>query len=241
MTASATSFALLVLLGIAAGGGAWLITALDAPSTAIREWAVQRPWTEAPLLAVEKWTSYQGLELATIVLAGWMVVRRRFRLAVLVVAVMFVTTELTHFAKAAFGRDRPIWQDADHLVQSGSFPSGHTSTIAAFAGLVIVVAFLESQRSATRWLASTAAAAAVVVVCADRLLLGRHYPSDLLGGVLLGVGVLLVGMAVLSVVQPGTGAETDVDADEKADAKRDAITVDDAPLGERERVLSRSA
>ena len=43
-----------------------------------------------------------------------------------------------------------------------------------------------------------------VVVYLDRVLLGRHFPSDVAGGALLGVGVVLVGLAAYSPlpVQP---------------------------------------
>ena len=36
------------------------------------------------------------------------------------------------------------------------------------------------------------------MVCLDRVLLGRHYPSDVVGGVLLGAGMVLLGLAVYS-------------------------------------------
>lgn len=229
VAASVTSFILVLLLGVAAVHGWAGAAALDAPAAALREWAVERPWTEDLLLRAEVVLGYDGLTLATVALAGWLLLRRRLSAALLVVGVMFATKELTQLGKAWFGRERPTWQDADALLQSGSYTSAHASTVAAFAGLVVALTILGTRRAATRWLVAGAAAALVLVVCADRLLLGRHYPTDLLGGVLLGLGLVLLGVAVLPGLQVGT------------DDERDATPVGDAPLGERERVLSRSA
>ena len=35
-----------------------------------------------------------------------------------------------------------------------------------------------------------------VAVCLDRVLLGRHYPSDVVAGSVLGVSMVLLGIAV---------------------------------------------
>jgi membrane-associated phospholipid phosphatase len=75
----------------------------------------------------------------------------------------------------------------------------------------------------------------VLLVCADRLLLGRHYPTDLVGGILLGGTVALLGAALLPV------RRVDEVVQRAQDDERDAIHVDDAPPVERELVLSRSA
>ena len=64
-----------------------------------------------------------------------------------------------------------------------SFPSGHASSVTAFGGIVIVLVIDAGpplQHPAAR--RTSRARSLVVVVCADRVLLGRHYPSDVIGG-----------------------------------------------------------
>lgn len=199
LLASLTPFGLFVLLGVAVDLG-WLGTArVDAPSAGIRAWAVDRPWSEGTLLLVEKAFATQGLTIATLVLAGLLLLTRRVRAAVLVVAVMLATRELTAVTKDLFGRDRPAWQDSDLFHHAGSYPSGHAAGTAALGALTVVVVLLAGRRPVVQRVVSAAVVLLVVVVCADRLLLGRHYVTDLVGGVLLAVGLVLLGMALLDV------------------------------------------
>ena len=198
LLASVTSFALFVLLGVSVNHG-WLGTSeLDAPSAGIRGWAAHQPWLEDSLLAVEQLFATQGLTIATIAVVGWLLLQRRFRSAVLVLLVMLAARELTQHTKELFGRDRPAWQDSDFLHHASSYPSGHAAGVATFGGLLIVLAVLGSRTRANLRPVAAVAVVLVLVVCADRLLLGRHYPTDLVGGVLLATSLVLLGTALIA-------------------------------------------
>ncbi|WP_116472869.1 phosphatase PAP2 family protein [Zobellella maritima] len=70
-----------------------------------------------------------------------------------------------------------------------SFPSGHAiaaMTLASFFCLLL------SWRQRTRWLVATLAAWAIAV-CYSRLLLGLHWPADILASALLGFGFGTLG------------------------------------------------
>lgn len=229
LLAALTSLALVVLLGTALAHGWSGAGVLDGPTAAGREWAADRPWTEGWLLLVEVVLGYDGLTVATLALAGWLLARRQMRAAAVVVAVMWSTKEASQLGKAWFGRERPPWQDSQDLVQSGSFPSAHASTVAAFGTLMVVLAVLGSRSRVVPWLAGAGASAVLLLVGADRLLLGRHYPTDLVGGALLGLAIALLGTAGLS------GRQVAVDDE------RGATTMDDAPPVARKPVVSRSA
>ncbi|WP_188113473.1 phosphatase PAP2 family protein [Nocardioides humilatus] len=194
-------FGLLGALGLAIELG--LLSTADAQvSSDARSWAIERPWLEGPLLAVEWVFEARTVMWMGVVLAGVLLVRRHARAAVLVAAVSVATRELTQHAKALFGRDRPLWQDTDHLLGSGSYPSGHAAGIVALAGLLVVLTFAHTRRTETRRLVSVAAGAVVLLVFADRLMLGRHYVTDLLGGALLSTGLILVGLAIVGPLRP---------------------------------------
>ena len=140
---------------------------------------------------------------------------------------MVAAKELTGYTKELFGRDRPPWQDSDFLHHASSYPSGHVAGVATLAGLVIVLAVVGGRRRANLRLVTVVVSVVVVAVCADRLLLGRHYPTDLIGGVLLATGLVMLGAALL--LPP-------------SDRERGATLADDAPSeGVQVELVSRSA
>lgn len=212
-------FTLFAMLGLAIELG--LLGPADARvSAGVRAWAVERPWLEGPLLAVEWAFEARTVMWIGVVLAVVLLLRRQVRAGLLVAGVSVATRELAQHAKAVFGRDRPIWQDTDHLLGSGSYPSGHAAGVVALVGLVVVLAFAQVRRQQTRRVVCAAAAGVVVLVFADRLMLGRHYVTDLLGGALLSTGLILAGLALVGPLRSRPALS--VPAEEPATADRPA-------------------
>ena len=63
---------------------------------------------------------------------------------------------------------------------------------------MIVLAAMLLRRANIRGVSFAGLVVVVLLVCLDRVLLGRHYPSDVVGGVFLGVGLALLGLALYS-------------------------------------------
>jgi membrane-associated phospholipid phosphatase len=69
------------------------------------------------------------------------------------------------------------------------FPSGHVTATASFAVIVIYLAGRSRLRPRARWLVAAVAVALIVGVGLARIVLRAHWPSDVLGGLALGVAV----------------------------------------------------
>ena len=175
----------------------WLVR-LDRQVEPWAEWAAQERWLRLPLEIVERALNTLPMTVYTVLLALLLVLRGHRRAAVLTAGVSIVTFLLTQGTKLLLGRDRPLWQDPARFLDSHAYPSGHASQSTALAGIAVLLAAMLIRRGALRRLVYGAAGLLVVVACLDRVLLGRHYPSDVTGGVLLGATVVLVGLAVYS-------------------------------------------
>lgn len=174
------------------------------------------------LRAIEVAMAPTNLLVVGFLLAGVCLVRGQVRASAFVAATMWLTTTATTELKSVFGRERPPWQLADHLHNGGSFPSGHSAAAAALVGVVVTLALTGSQsdRLRRRWtlLATWCGGIVLVVVAADRLLLGRHYPTDILAGFVL-AAIVTIAVAVLTGVLPARRVETEsVDAGQSAGA-----------------------
>jgi YegS/Rv2252/BmrU family lipid kinase len=162
------------------------------------DWADEHEGLRHVLRFVEVWFNTGPLAVATLVLVVLLFVRGHRRAAIYALLVVSTTYAVTTFVKATVGRVRPEWQDAIDLVQSRSYPSGHTSLNAALMAVLCVLALMFVRRSRMRRAVYLIAALEVLVISADRVLLGRHYPTDVLGGTALAIGLALFWLSVFS-------------------------------------------
>ena len=96
--------------------------------------------------------------------------------------------------KIAIGRARP--ESA-----AFGFPSGHATAAAAFFGAVLYLA--GSLPPASRRAVRALAIACIVLVGLARIILRAHWPSDVLGGIALGLGLATIA-ALLSSLEGET-------------------------------------
>lgn len=190
--------AVFALLAILVVGDRAPLDGVDTFGQRLADWTAQRDVVAGSLRVVELLFATAGMTLYTTTLVLVLLWRRHVRAAVFTAGVMIVTALLTTLVKVTAGRSRPDWQDPVGLLENNSFPSGHASSTAAFAGVVVVLTTMLIRRASIRRPLATVAVGLAVLVAADRVLLGRHYPTDVAGGALLGVGVVLVALGVYS-------------------------------------------
>ncbi|MGZ5405999.1 MAG: phosphatase PAP2 family protein, partial [Nocardioides sp.] len=165
------------------------------------------------------------MTIATIVLASVLLVRKQPRAALLTVAVMVATSLATTGAKALFARGRPEWQDSVDLLSTQSFPSGHASSVAAFTGILVVLSRVFVRRHSMRRTILLVLVGVWLVVCLDRILLGRHYPSDVAAGSLLGVAFVLLGVVLIDPEPRGHAEKSEPLPEVYATQRRLAVIV----------------
>jgi YegS/Rv2252/BmrU family lipid kinase len=174
------------------------LNGLDDLGRTGEHWARQHGGLVHLLRWIETGFANVGMTILTLLLAVSLWVRRHHRAAIYSVLVVLSTTLLYTWIKVLYGRARPTWQDPTGQLTSRSFPSGHAASTAALAGAVIVLAVMLVRRSNLRRVVCVAAVLVVLVVGLDRVLLGRHYPTDVFAGWLLGAAMTLLWLAIYS-------------------------------------------
>lgn len=174
-----------------------------APDQQVAEWflalATERPQLAdaAVVLAValHPWT-FRLLVLAAAVVA-WRVGQPRA--AVVVVTTMALGGLLGAALKLVVARPRPEWGDPVATEVGYSMPSAHALNAALGSALLVAVAWPGLRERG--WTAPAVAAAVTVTLVAmlDRLVLGVHYPSDVLVGAALGTALAVTAAHVVGL------------------------------------------
>ncbi|MES2623619.1 MAG: phosphatase PAP2 family protein [Patescibacteria group bacterium] len=119
---------------------------------------------------------------------------RKWKLGMIFAIGVWMTDLLTNYTKVLFNIPRPL----DKLIGTGgySFPSGHVSSAAIVFGVIAVgLVPLIKRYPRVRILCWTLCGLAVALVGISRLYLNVHWFSDVIGGILLPIGIifLLIG------------------------------------------------
>lgn len=179
---------ILIVLAVAARWTPLMRWDTDVVEAAHRA-ALASGWLRASAAAVTHLGDTVTRALITVIGVGLLLRRRSFRSAAFLGTVVPLGALVVTLTKLAVGRARPALPEPIAHAGGASFPSGHAmgSTVLYGALLLIVLPFLSPR---LRWLGCSLTAAVVVAVGVSRVVLGVHYPSDVLGGWLFGLAWL---------------------------------------------------
>lgn len=126
----------------------------------------------------------------TLVAALLMFLKRRRVLALILAAVVLVERALVDLLKEVTARPRP--SGGEFLVESLAFPSGHAAnSMTAFLAIALLAVPPAHRRPAV-----IAAVTLSLLVGLTRIILGVHWPSDVIGGWAIGLAAVALAIAV---------------------------------------------
>lgn len=158
--------------------------------------AARNPWLtevgEVVAVGMHPW-ALRGVVVVAALLA-WR--QGRLRVALAAVAALVVGGVTTTVVKELVARDRPPFEGLPREVAGTDFsmPSGHALTGVLGLGLLLVLAWPALRERGLTHVAVAVALLLGALVCADRLVLGVHYLTD----VLVGAGLGAAGAAAVA-------------------------------------------
>lgn len=142
-----------------------------------------------------QWISWAGAAAQrSIVFIGcalWLFWKRRPHAGLILLVTPALAGASASILKQIFARPRPELVPHLDAISNLSFPSGHATNAAA---ILVLAAMLLPTRQRGGWISLGIIGAGLIG--ASRLWLGVHWPSDVLGGFLWGLGFALAGGAV---------------------------------------------
>ena len=116
---------------------------------------------------------------ASLVCALWLWKAGRARLGLVLLLIALLGRGLSEVQKYWVARVRPDMEPHLVVVKTQSFPSGHASS-----SMIFYLALAIAVTAGTRWHKVAAAAAVVLslLIGISRVMLGVHWPSDVIGG-----------------------------------------------------------
>ncbi|MGR4849008.1 phosphatase PAP2 family protein [Streptomyces sp. LARHCF252] len=185
-----------LLLTLVAARWSPLITTDGDISGTTHRWAVGEPGITQTFRILTDWVwDPWTMRLLCAVVVVWLVVRLAARwTAVWLALAVTLGTLLQQALKAAVDRPRPVWPDPVDSAHYSAYPSGHAMSATVVCGLLLWLLHRHGVSRAVWRTALIVAVVSVIGVGLTRVWLGVHWPSDVLGGWLL--GAMVVALAV---------------------------------------------
>ncbi|WP_055556669.1 phosphatase PAP2 family protein [Streptomyces sp. NBRC 110028] len=180
-----------VLLALVAARWGPLLDADQDVVVPLHRSALDHPgWTGTSRVLTDWVWDPWAMRALTAVMVLWLLLRRERTSALWVVATAAAGTALQQGVKALLDRPRPHWVNPVDSAHYAAFPSGHALTATVTFGLLLWLLKLHGAPALWQRLVTTVAAVSVLGVGFTRLYLGVHWPTDVLGGWLLGAALV---------------------------------------------------
>jgi membrane-associated phospholipid phosphatase len=198
LTAAALAVPTVLLLLLVAFSWRPLLSLDGDIARTTHRWAVDEPGLTHVFRILTDWVwDPWAMRLVCAAAVVWLVWRHSaWWPALWLVATCALGTLVQQFLKAAVGRERPVWSDPVDSAHYGAFPSGHAMTATVVCGLLLWLLHVYEAGRVLRRTALVLAVVSVVGVGLTRIWLGVHWPSDVLGGWLLGALAVASAVAV---------------------------------------------
>lgn len=155
----------------------------------------EAPWLTTLMRAFTTIGSTTVVVLLTIFALTLLLWKKHRAQAMLLVAVLAGTGILNQVLKFVFKRERP---DFHRLIDIGgySFPSGHTMMAFSLYTILAYIVWRNLRSAGSRLITFLLAAGMIGMIALSRIYLGVHFPSDIVGGVLVSSVWLIASIAI---------------------------------------------
>lgn len=165
------------------------------------------PWLKIIAEDITALGSATVLGLAVLAVVGFLVLQGLYKNAAFVFLASVGGWFLNDLLKSMFARPRPSIVPHLREVWSLSFPSGHALTSAVVYLTLGVLLMRVAERPLVKWYCIAIAMAATLLVGVSRVFLGVHYPTDVMGGWLIGLCWALVFWLVERALERRAGLQ----------------------------------
>lgn len=133
-------------------------------------------------------------------IVAWLLWTRQRLEAVLVILVLAAVTAGSEAVKQLVARPRPPGFDSSVIGVVYSYPSGHVLEAVTIYGIISILVWRSSLPRLVRIVVPVVFAIIVAFVGVARVAVGAHYPSDVLAGLLGGIGVVALFALLTSLI-----------------------------------------